>query len=93
MKKLTGILAIILAVGVMAFTKAGTTGNITYYWYHTQDDGTVINPGAPPPSSPLSDPFNCGGGPVKICGKAFNDYDHTTFAPLGSVQQTVKRPN
>jgi hypothetical protein len=96
MKKLSGILAIVLAVGAMAFTKANTAntmGNTIYYWYHTLNDGTVINPGAPPPSSSSSDPFACGGGPTKVCSKAFNDYDHTTFAPLGSVQLTVKKPN
>lgn len=90
---LVGLLALAMAVGASAFTRPESGNNTSYYWYHTMDNGTVINPGAPPPSSTFTDPFSCGGGPTKICSKAFNDYDRTNFAPLGSAQLTVKKPN
>jgi hypothetical protein len=92
MKKLSGILAIVLAVGAMAFTKANTGNNNTsYYWYYTQADGTIIIPDRAPYFS-ATDPF-CDGGPVKICSKGFNDYDHATYAPLGTAQVIIKKSN
>jgi hypothetical protein len=93
-KYLMGTLAIVMAIGTLAFTSAKPNNtNTLRYWYHTMDDGTVINPGAPPPSSTSSDLFNCGGGPTKFCSKAYSDYNHTTFEPVGDPQLIVKKPN
>jgi hypothetical protein len=91
-KYFAGILAVVLALSATAFTTDHSKGNALLYWYHTMDNGTVIVSGAPLAST-SADPFNCGGGPTKVCSKGFSSYDPDTNQPIGNPQQIVNKPN
>lgn len=92
MKKLkSGVFAIMLAIAAFAFT-AFTTNNKKFvdpYWYHTQNNGTVIIPSSAPPQS-AADPFGCT-GTTYGCSKAFTSYNPVTFAPAGTLVAENKK--
>ncbi len=96
MKKFkTGIFALMLAVAAFAITRANTppSEKVLYYWFQTQENGTVIDATSVPPHQ-SSDPFSCPGGPTKICSKAFTDFQMnspTDFAPAGTLEVTHKK--
>jgi hypothetical protein len=91
MKKFSGsLMAVMLALFATAFTISNAKTHLANpYWYQTQNDGTVINPGSAPPQS-ASDPFNCT-GTAHGCSKAFTSYNPVTFAPIGDPVQTDKK--
>jgi len=90
MKKLPyGLLAILLAVGAMAFTKANTqhAARTSYYWFETDAVGNVIDPSTEPPLS-ASDPFDCGNLTTIGCSKAFDSFQQSgdVYVPDGSLE-------
>ena len=94
MKRITsGIIAVIIAVTAFAFTKADKESRTSYYWFKTQNNGTVIDATSVPPFQ-ASDPFGCSSGP-NGCSKAFDSYQQlgpNDYAPAGTLRVTDKKP-
>lgn len=94
MKRLIpGFAAIIMAFCFVAIVKADAgTKPTSYYWFQTQNDGTVINATSVPPLQ-ATDPFGCSTG-INGCSKAFTSYQQmgpNDYAPSGTLQVTHKK--
>ena len=73
MKKfLFGFLALILALGAVAFTKADQSPKDSYYWFQYDASGNEITQSSVP-ASLATDPASCG-GVISLCSQGFNDY-------------------
>lgn len=94
MKRISiAIAAVILAVGAFAFTNKHDKPLTSYYWFQTQNDGTVIDATSVPPFQ-ATDPLGCTSG-TKGCSKAFTSYQQMApndYAPAGTLTVTHKKP-
>jgi hypothetical protein len=89
MKKIgIGLVAVVLAISAFAFGKADKdTKFVDYYWFQTQDDGTVINATAIPPFQ-ATDHNGCSINGVG-CSKAYTGYQQlgpSNYAPSGTLK-------
>ena len=95
MKKIgIGLTAIVLAVSAFAFSNADKEPKfVSYYWFQTLSDGTVINATAVPPFQ-ATDPNDCHVGNIG-CSKAYSSYQQlgpNNYAPAGTLEATHKKP-
>jgi hypothetical protein len=90
----SGIIAVVVAVAAFAFTKADKKSPLTsFYWFQTQNNGTVIDATSVPPFQ-STDPFGCTSG-VNGCSKAYDSYHQlgpNDYAPAGTLEATHKKP-
>lgn len=95
MKKIiSGLIAVVFAIGAFAFTYKDKEANFANpYWFKTQADGTVINSNGVPPQQ-ASDPFGCTSG-TNGCSKSYTSYTLVSpgvYGPAGTLQNTDMKP-